>query len=109
MLTISETLKAVQQSALGVMTLEPLVNWEGARAQRQEVDALRYRFQTFQAVIQTTATVQLQGSMDGDNWVSLGELTASGSITNEAFWKYIRVEVTAWTAGTVDATLALSC
>lgn len=55
-----------------------------------------------------TATVTPQVSNDGVNWVAVSGMpavTASGaSITNGAF-KYVRVNVTAYTSGTVTSTI----
>lgn len=104
--------RAVEQSALGVMTLEPDPNWVGLDRQQQEVDAIAYRFKTLQVIVTgatPSVTIQLQGSLDGVNWVSLGELTTSGSVVVSDFWTLVRVNITAWTAGTVNASLLLAC
>lgn len=52
------------------------------------------------------ATVHLEGSNDGTNWVSIGNVTAAGSIANTAAWAYVRGNVTAYTSGTVTMVIA---
>ena len=57
---------------------------------------------TFQITGITTATVIIQGSLDGTVWVQLGSVTANGSVSLIVPWLYVRANVTAWTAGTVN-------
>lgn len=52
-----------------------------------------------------TATVELEGSMDNTNWVSIGSITAPGKIANAESWKRVRANVTAYTSGTITAIL----
>lgn len=52
-----------------------------------------------------TGTVHLDGSLDAENWVSLGNVTAAGTITNDEPWKYLRVRVIDWEAGDIDGVL----
>lgn len=59
------------------------------------------RHKLFQAVISGTATVDIEGSLDNVNWVQLGQLTASGIVSDSDPWEYVRANVTAWTSGTV--------
>lgn len=50
----------------------------------------------------TTATVALQGSLDGTTFVTIGSaLTADGMITLANAPKYVRANVTAYTSGTI--------
>ena len=52
----------------------------------------------------TTATVALEGSLDGSNWTTVGTaLTANGIVTVANAPKYLRANVTAWTAGAITA------
>ena len=52
----------------------------------------------------TTATVALQGSLDGTTYATIGTaLTADGIITIANAPKYLRANVTAWTSGTITA------
>jgi hypothetical protein len=52
----------------------------------------------------TTATVDLEGSLDGSNWTTVGTaLTANGIVTVANAPKYLRANVTAWTAGAITA------
>ena len=52
----------------------------------------------------TTATVALQGSLDGTNWSTLGSaLTADGIVTVANAPKYLRANCTAYTSGTITA------
>ncbi len=55
----------------------------------------------FQITGITTATVHIDGSNDGTNWVSLGNVTANGKIANSEAWKYVRARISAWTSGTI--------
>jgi hypothetical protein len=52
----------------------------------------------------TSATVVLQGSLDGTNWATLGSaLTADGIVTIANAPKYLRANCTAYTSGTITA------
>jgi len=52
----------------------------------------------------TSATVVLQGSLDGTNWSTIGTaLTANGIVTIQNAPKYLRANVTAWTSGSITA------
>ena len=52
----------------------------------------------------TTATVALQGSLDGTTYATIGTaLTADGIITVANAPKYLRANVTAWTSGSIIA------
>ena len=52
----------------------------------------------------TTATVALQGSLDGTNFATIGTaLTADGIITIANSPKYVRANCTAYTSGTITA------
>ena len=52
----------------------------------------------------TSATVALQGSIDGTNWSTIGTaLTADGLITVANAPKYLRANCTAYVSGTVTA------
>lgn len=52
----------------------------------------------------TTATVALQGSLDGTTFATIGTaLTADGIITVANAPKYLRANCTAYTSGTITA------
>lgn len=53
----------------------------------------------------TTATVDIQGSLDNTNWETLSSLTADGKYENSAAWKYVRANISAYTSGTINAKL----
>lgn len=54
----------------------------------------------------TTATVAIQGSVDGTNYVTIGSaLTADGTGGATTPYKYVRANVTAYTSGTITAKL----
>ena len=54
----------------------------------------------------TTATVALQGSVDGTTFLTIGTpVTADGFITDTTTLPYYRANVTAWTAGAITAKL----
>lgn len=59
----------------------------------------------FQVAGITTATVVIQGSLDGTNWVALNSFTADGGYALTSPWKYVRANVTAWTSGTITVTM----
>lgn len=64
------------------------------------------------ATITGTATLHLQGTNDdpndsGANWVSLGNITATGSIASTTAVMWVRLNKTAGT-GTLDASLFLA-
>jgi hypothetical protein len=52
----------------------------------------------------TSATVVLQGSLDGENWSTLGAaLTADGLVTVANAPKYLRANCTVYVTGTITA------
>lgn len=52
----------------------------------------------------TSATVVLQGSLDGTNWSTLGSaLTSDGLITVANAPKYVRANCTVYVSGTITA------
>jgi len=52
----------------------------------------------------TSATVVLQGSLDGTNWSTLGtSLTADGIVTVANAPKYLRANCTVYVTGTITA------
>jgi hypothetical protein len=52
----------------------------------------------------TSATVVLQGSLDGTNWATLGTaLTADGIVTIANAPKYVRANCTVFVTGTITA------
>lgn len=52
----------------------------------------------------TSATVVLQGSLDGTNWSTIGTaLTANGIITVQNAPKYLRANCTVYVTGTITA------
>jgi len=52
----------------------------------------------------TSATVTLQGSLDGTNWSTIGTaLTADGIITVANAPKYLRANCTVYVTGTITA------
>jgi len=52
----------------------------------------------------TSATVVLQGSLDGTNWATLGTaLTADGMVTVANAPLYIRANCTVYVSGTITA------
>jgi len=52
----------------------------------------------------TSATVILQGSLDGTNWSTVGTaLTADGMVILAVAPKYLRANCTAYTSGTITA------
>jgi hypothetical protein len=52
----------------------------------------------------TSATVVLQGSLDGSNWATLGSaLTADGMVTIANAPMYVRANCTVYVTGTITA------
>ena len=52
----------------------------------------------------TSATVAMQGSLDGTNWSTIGTaLTADGMITIANAPKYLRANCTVYVSGTITA------
>ena len=52
----------------------------------------------------TSATVALEGSLDGTNWSTLGTaLTANGMVTVANAPKYLRANCTVYVTGTITA------
>ena len=52
----------------------------------------------------TSATVALQGSLDGTNWSTIGTaLTANGIVTVQNAPKYLRANCTVFVTGTITA------
>ena len=81
-----------------------LLNAVGATGESKavQVDAGQPAFLQVSGI--TSATVALQGSLDGTNWSTLGTaLTANGIITVANAPKYLRANCTAYTSGTITA------
>lgn len=57
--------------------------------------------------ISATATVEIQTSADGTNWLatSITAKTASGYFALDELHRFVRANVTAWTSGTVSVDL----
>jgi hypothetical protein len=52
----------------------------------------------------TSATVALEGSLDGTNWSTIGTaLTANGIVTVQNAPKYLRANCTVYVSGTITA------
>jgi hypothetical protein len=67
-----------------------------------QVDAGQPAF--FQVSGITSATVALQGSLDGSNWSTIGTaLTADGLVTVANAPKYLRANCTVYVTGTITA------
>lgn len=61
---------------------------------------------TFQVTIIGTATVAIEGSNDGNNWVTLQSgVTSSSGFEDDAPWNYVRANVTSYTSGTVTVVM----
>ena len=74
------------------------------------------RYKVFQATLSSTttptATVYVQGSLDGTNFVTLGTITLSGSAATDGFasdapWKYFRGYVNAISGTSATVTLLM--
>jgi hypothetical protein len=67
-----------------------------------QVDAGQLAFLQVSGI--TSATVALQGSLDGTNWATIGTaLTANGIITVQNAPKYLRANCTVFVTGTITA------
>jgi len=66
------------------------------------------RHKAFQIDGITTATVVIYGANTSDQTkgISLGSVTADGSVVNDQPWAFVWADVTAWTAGTITITVA---
>jgi hypothetical protein len=61
---------------------------------------------TFQVIISGAASVNLEGSNDGVNAVTLQSgIAASGGYTDNAPWQYYRANVTSISSGTVTVVM----
>lgn len=60
---------------------------------------------TLQVIGTFTANVDLEGSLDNTHWLSLGQVTASGKISNAEAWRYLRPKVTDYETGEITAIL----
>lgn len=61
----------------------------------------------FQYLVTGTATLKLEGSVDGTNWVDLATgLSASGKTANTEPWPFVRANVTGYTSGAVSCWVA---
>jgi len=92
--------------AYGPVTLQAAATATGAGTVLTVADTFNY--QTIQATIAGTATVQCQGSLDNTTFETLGSLTATGSCVTEGAWKYIRANISACMACTVTAKAVLA-
>jgi hypothetical protein len=81
-----------------------LLNAVGATGESKavQVDAGQPAFLQVSGI--TSATVALQGSLDGTNWSTIGTaLTANGIITVQNAPKYLRANCTVFVTGTITA------
>jgi hypothetical protein len=81
-----------------------LLNAVGATGESKavQVDAGQPAFLQVSGI--TSATVALQGSLDGTNWATIGTaLTANGIITVQNAPKYLRANCTVFVTGTITA------
>jgi len=62
---------------------------------------------TFQIEGITTATIIIEGSNDGTNYVTLLTATADGGWESDAPWLWIRARCSAHTTGTITVTMGL--
>jgi len=88
-------------SLSGAKSLLSAVTATGA-SQPVQVDAGQPVFMQVSGI--TSATVVLQGSLDGTNWATLGTaLTADGMVTVANAPLYIRANCTVYVSGTITA------
>jgi hypothetical protein len=88
-------------SLSGAKTLLSAVTATGA-SQPIQVDGGQPAFMQVSGI--TSATVVLQGSLDGTNWSTLNTaLTADGMVTVANTPKYIRANCTVYVSGTITA------
>ena len=83
------------------VTLLSAVTATGA-SKAVQVDAGQPAFLQISGI--TSATVLLQGSLDGTNWSTIGTaLTADGIVTVANAPKYLRANCTVYVSGTITA------
>lgn len=103
--SINRHLRIVPQVAAGVMTLEPLLNNVGARLRQQTLEVANTPLKTVN-IAQTgqtsDATIVLECSNDGENWVEVASLIGSGSLVNNEAWALARIRVSAYTDGEIS-------
>jgi len=88
-------------SLSGAKSLLSAVTATGA-SQPVQVDAGQPVFMQVSGI--TSATVVLQGSLDGTNWATLGTaLTADGIVTVANAPMYVRANCTVYVTGTITA------
>lgn len=79
-------------SAVGATGASPAIQVDGGQPVFMQVSGI------------TSATVVLQGSLDGSNWATLGSaLTADGMVTIANAPKYVRANCTVYVTGTITA------
>lgn len=62
-----------------------------------------FAYKTIDVQITSTATVQVQGTVDLSNWVTIASLTASEAVSTDAAWAQMRANISACTGCTVTA------
>ncbi len=97
-LPVSSTAERSVLSILGKVTTLPLPS--GVAIEDGTAVEVHSLHKLFQITGITTGTVHIDGSNDGETWVSLGNVTANGKIANAEAWKYVRARISAWTTGT---------
>ena len=86
------------------ITLPVAVTTPPVAGAAQEVDHLRNKTVQFSGTF--VATLQLEGSLDGTNWVAVeSAVTAAGLVEVSHTLKQLRVKTTAYTSGTPVAVL----
>lgn len=78
---------------------------EGATAQsneKYEMQVLGRNLHAIQVKGITTATVLVEATVDGENWVTLSSVTADGITQYSGLYASIRVSISAYTSGSID-------
>lgn len=61
---------------------------------------------TFQVTVTGVAVVAIEGSNDGNNWITLqAGITSSAGFEDDAPWNYVRANVTSYTSGSVTVVM----
>ena len=99
-LLILALLLPVQVWADGPFTLQNAATATGAGT---AVTTGTFRDKTIDVQITSTATVQVQGTVDRSNWVTIASLTASGAVSTNDAWAQMRANISVCTGCTVTA------
>lgn len=100
----SKKLNIVPHTAVGVITLEPVLNNWGTKYHETRLETSMIPLKTAHVAVSGASaapTVVMECSNDGVNWVEVATVTGAGKLVNNEAWSYTRLRCTGYTDGQI--------